>query len=139
MKKVGRKTIMTENILDKLKQAFAFGATDEEACFFAEISPATLYNYQDKNPKFLEQKNLLKKRPILLARQEVVNGLKGNPDLALKFLERKAKKEFGTRLDLTTDDKPLNIIIDNSYGKEPKFRTDNNSTESNDLAENSSR
>jgi len=88
---------MDEITLQKLNEAFAFGCTDEEACYYAQIGKSTLYNYQKEHPEFLEQKEALKQRPILLARQEVINGLKGNPELALKFLERKKKDEFSLR------------------------------------------
>lgn len=101
---VGRPTIMTDLTLQKLKEAFAFGCTDEEACYYAEIGKSTLYNYQNDNPEFLEQKEALKQRPILLARQEVIKGLTGNPELALKFLERKKKDEFSLRSEITGKD-----------------------------------
>ncbi len=94
---VGRPTVMTDEVLRKLKEAFAFGCTDEEACYYAEIGKTALYDYQNEHPEFTEQKEALKQRPILLARQEVINGLKGNPELALKFLERKKKDEFSLR------------------------------------------
>lgn len=103
-KNVGRPTIMTDLTLQKLKEAFAFGCTDEEACYYAEIGKSTLYNYQNDNPEFLEQKEALKQRPILLARQEVIKGLTGNPELALKFLERKKKDEFSLRSEITGKD-----------------------------------
>jgi len=95
---------MTDLTLQKLKEAFAFGCTDEEACYYAEIGKSTLYNYQNDNPEFLEQKEALKQRPILLARQEVIKGLTGNPELALKFLERKKKDEFSLRSEITGKD-----------------------------------
>jgi len=47
----------------KLLDAFSYSFTDEEACVYADISKKTLYNYCDKNPKFLHQKELLKKKP----------------------------------------------------------------------------
>lgn len=97
----GRPTVMTDLTVQKLKEAFAFGCTDEEACYYAEIAKQTLYNYQKENPEFIDQKEALKQRPILLARQEVINGLTGNPELALKFLERKKKDEFSLRSEIT--------------------------------------
>ncbi len=100
----GRPTIMTDLTLKKLNEAFAFGCTDEEACYYAEISKQTLYNYQKDHPEFVDQKEALKQRPILLARQEVINGIKGNPELALKFLERKKKDEFSLRSEFTGRD-----------------------------------
>jgi len=101
---IGRPTIMTDPTLQKLKEAFAFGCTDEEACYYAEISKSTLYNYQNENPDFLDEKEALKSRPILLARQSVITGIVDDPSLALKFLERKKKDEFSLRSEITGKD-----------------------------------
>ena len=92
----GRPTVMTPETVNKLEQAFAIGATDEEACVFADISRTTLYDYINKNPEFADKKEALKKKPILKAKNTVVKNL-DNPDMALKYLERKCKNEFSTR------------------------------------------
>lgn len=97
MNKLGRPTKMTDLTVKKLEEAFALGCSDEEACVYADISKQTLYNYQHENRDFLDRKELLKQRPILKARQEVVSGLDSNPFFALKFLERKKKDEFSLR------------------------------------------
>ena len=75
-KSVGRKPKITQYTLGKLREAFLLGCSDVEACFYAEIHPDTLYDYQKKNPEYTEQKKLLKSNPILLARRTVVDGLK---------------------------------------------------------------
>ena len=89
--KIGRPTVMTTEILDKLKQAFMLGCTDGEACLFANISTDTLYRYQVKNPDYAVKKAQWKENPILLARAEVIKGLKEKPDHALKVMERLSK------------------------------------------------
>jgi len=94
--KGGRPLIITESVLQKLEEAFEWGCTDLEACGHADISKGTLYNYQEANPKFLNRKEMLKENPIRLARQSVIKGLKEDHAHALKFLERKRSKEFGT-------------------------------------------
>lgn len=93
-RKPGRPTIMTEPVLERLREAFCMGCTDNEACLFADISPDMLYKYQRLNPEYIKLKNLLKDTPILMARTTVVRGLKNDHNLALKFLERKKKDEF---------------------------------------------
>lgn len=93
----GRPTKMTPETIKKLEEAFALGCADREACLFADITPPTLYEYQKSNPDFITRKEILKENPILLARTSVVNGLKGDPDLALKYLERKKSDEFSTK------------------------------------------
>lgn len=111
MPEVGRPTVMTQEVLDKLEYAFSIGCTDEEACIYADISPATLYNYQKDNPKFLERKELLKQTPILRARETVVKSL-NSPDMAFRYLERKKKDEFAVRVENTgKDGKDLPIPI----------------------------
>lgn len=96
---VGRPTIVTPDILAKLEYAFALGCTDLEACFYANISKSTLYNYQEKHPEFVERKEELKERPIFIAREAVVNGLQTDPKLSLSYLERKKNKEFALRAE----------------------------------------
>jgi hypothetical protein len=56
----GRPTIMDEITLQKLEGAFANDATDEQACFIANISQQTLYNYQKEHPEFIDRKKALK-------------------------------------------------------------------------------
>ena len=62
-KKVGRPTIIDNTKLQKLREAFLMDCTDDEACLYAEIAPATLYNYQNANPEFLDQKEHWKNNP----------------------------------------------------------------------------
>ncbi|MBI2342968.1 MAG: hypothetical protein HYV02_01315 [Deltaproteobacteria bacterium] len=86
---------MGPEILRKLEEAFAWGATDREACFYAEIAPSTLYRFQQENGEFLDRKRRFQLRPILKARVAVVVGILRDPYLALKFLEKKLPAEFG--------------------------------------------
>ena len=101
---------MDDLVVKKLDEAFALGCSDEEACIYADISKQTLYNFQDKNQEFLDRKQLLKSRPVLLARQAVINGFNSNPNLALKFLERRKRDEFDPRADTVSSFKPISVI-----------------------------
>ena len=97
MERKGRKSVMTPLTLQKLEYAFRLGCSDREACIEASIAPQTLYNYQSSNPEFLEQKEVWKCDPILKARKTVVANLEQDPNLAMKFLEKKLPEEFGTK------------------------------------------
>ena len=115
---MGRPTVMTEETVSKLEQAFAIGCPDEEACFFADISKQTLYDYQKKYPEFIDRKEALKNRPVLKARQTVVKELDKNYGNAMDYLKRKRKPEFGDNVDVTSDGERIgiagmNIINDN--------------------------
>lgn len=124
----GRPTVFTPAVLQKLEEAYSWDCTDAEACFHAGVSESALYVYQEQNPEFKERKNALKQKPVLAIRQTVIMGIVGraavidpktkrvvkeevpaNPDLGLKYLERKKKDEFSVRVENTgKDGKPLN-------------------------------
>jgi hypothetical protein len=99
MNKGGRPPIIDEIVLQKLEMAFSIDCTDSEACFYAGICPATLYNYQTEHPEFLERKEGLKNKPVLKARQTVVSGL-DQVNNAQWYLERKKKNEFAQRNEM---------------------------------------
>ncbi len=113
--KGGRPSVVTPEVVAKLEEAFNLGCSDLEACFVANISKDALYNYQTRNPEFKERKILLKQNPTYVARKAVIDGLKEDPGLALKYLERKKKDEFGLKqeMQITGDEnKPLKWEIE---------------------------
>ena len=102
--KVGRPTVMTEKVLQKLEYAFMRGLTDVEACLYANIATSTLYNYCNDNPEFLERKEELKQHPTAKARLNITEAIEnGNEDLSKWWLERKAKDEFSTKQEVSGD------------------------------------
>lgn len=97
---VGRPTVMTEEVIRKLEEAFALGATDGEAIFYAGISKTAFYDYCKEFPEFADRKEALKETPILKARRTVVNSL-ADPNNAFRYLERKKKNEFGNSIEVS--------------------------------------
>lgn len=93
----GRPKVINQTTLGKLREAFLWGCTDREACLYAGINPDTLYEYQKKNPKYTEQKDIYKSNPVLIARKSVIDALSSDPHLALKYLERKKSDEFSLK------------------------------------------
>jgi hypothetical protein len=90
----GQPPVVNDEILDKLETAFKAGATDKEACAFVEISPKALYNYQNRNPEYVQRKEVLKEYTSLRARIAVSNAVSKDIDTAKWYLERKKKGEF---------------------------------------------
>ena len=88
---------MTPDALQKLTQVFALDGSVEEACYYADISVSTYYNWIKKKPELLEGFDRIRNKPILAARMEVVKGIDNNPEFALRFLERKRSNEFGPK------------------------------------------
>lgn len=80
---------MTKEVLQKLEDAFAFTFTDDEACLYAGIDPKTLYNYQKRNPKFIQRKEALRLSPNIVAKQVLVNGIAKNLPQAQWWATRK--------------------------------------------------
>lgn len=108
----GRPTVMTKDTLQKLRQAFLMGFNDEESCAYANIAPQTLYNYQEKNPDFLEYKEVWKQNPILKAKAVLYNSL-SKTDTAQWYLERKLKGEFALRQEITgANGDPVHAILE---------------------------
>ena len=103
---------MSDEKIKKLEEAFALDCSINEACFYADISKVTYYNWIEKKPELLNRFEALREKPVLLARQTVVQAVKTNPDIALKYLERKKKAEFSTRSELVWhDDWPVQVEI----------------------------
>jgi hypothetical protein len=100
--KLGRPTVMTPEVVNKLEQAWSMGCSDLEACLFADISKQTLYDYQAKYPDFVDRKERLKEKLVLKARTVIANSLNSDDENTARwYLERKAKSEFGTRTEIT--------------------------------------
>lgn len=103
---------MTPEVIGKLEEAFLLGCSDKEACLFAEVHPATMYDYQQLHPEFVERKEQLKSNPVLQARTAVVNAVSTDPDLAMKFLERKCKNEFSLKTESAVMNTNVEIDLD---------------------------
>jgi hypothetical protein len=95
IRKRGRPTVLNRYVLRDLKKAYCVDATDKEACSLAGISEKTLYNYQNRNPEFIHQKQVWKASLIFKAREALVNALEGDGRLAFRYLERRLPQEFG--------------------------------------------
>lgn len=84
-KQGGRPPAITEDKRKALLHAFSFGATDAEACQHVDISTATLYNYQNKNPEFLDKKDRLKTRPAFIARTNMTRVMQETEKKTVKY------------------------------------------------------
>lgn len=101
---VGRPTVMTNEVIQKLELAFLKGMTDREACVYADIATSTLYNYCNENPSFSERKETLKQQPTAKARINVTEAIeRGDIGLSCWWLERKARDEFSTKQNIDAD------------------------------------
>ncbi len=109
----GRPTVMTQDIIYKLEEAFIIGASDKEACLVANISMSTLYKYCQEFPEFSERKEELKDTPKYKARFNVSKAInEGDKQLSQWYLERKVKDEFAQRTEQTGDKgKDISVVV----------------------------
>lgn len=100
-REVGRPTVITPQIIDKLEEAFSNGATDLEACFIAGIGKTTLYDYCKEHEDFAERKEALKDLVKYQAKKNIVDKIKdGDVPISQWYLSRKAKDDgFSERLE----------------------------------------
>lgn len=103
---VGRPTVLTEEVIRILEEAFSNDATDLQACFLAKISKTALYEYQKDHPEFAERKEALKAMTGYQAKKVIKSLIdKADGDKSAWYLERKAKDEgFNTRTEMTGKD-----------------------------------
>ena len=101
---VGRPTVMTQEVIGKLKYAYLTDASDAEACFYSGISTDCLYKYQRENPEFIKLKAQWKANPVLKAKDTVLKSIKlGDVSTAKWLLEKLEPKEYGNKLQVDHD------------------------------------
>lgn len=133
--KVGRPSILTEEVVAKLDAALRNGMSDTTACEYANIDRATYYRHLNADmgfaTKIADAKNFIK----LLAGKRLVSILKDGSDkdagpTARWFLERKEPQEYG-RTRLIDNGPDFEIILPDWYLNVP---LDRGNHENNQLA-----
>ncbi len=94
-------TEKNKEIIRKLEEAFLLDCPIDEACFYADISVDSYYVILKKNPKLSERFDRCRQQPTFKARKCLVDEAQINPEIALKYLERKRKSEFATRSEFS--------------------------------------
>lgn len=101
-KKIGESVSkFSKDVVLKLETAFSYDCTIAEACLYAGISVSAYYVNVTKKPELKERFDLLRNTPVLHARQAVVKSFNTDPNLALRYLERKRREEFSTQQIVT--------------------------------------
>lgn len=95
-KMVTKPRVVTEECLQKLKEAFLVGASDVEAALVADIAVSSLYNYQKEHPEFVAKKEAWKKTPTYHARVTLSRAVQRDPKIALEYVRNKESHEFTT-------------------------------------------
>lgn len=103
--KMGRPVkLEQEECRANLLAAASFDMNTEAMCAYAGIDTATYYRYIEKHPDFLSEVQRKRMIPYHRAVQKVVKSIEHDPKMALAYLERRFKKEFSPRTELTGAD-----------------------------------
>jgi hypothetical protein len=89
-----------EEYLTNLKPYLEVGCSLHEACINAIIPYTTVVDYMKNDEEIRKKIERMQNQPLYIARKSVVDGMKLDGDLALKYLERKKKDEFSPRSEL---------------------------------------
>jgi hypothetical protein len=101
----GRPPIDRMKALRYLVEAFKLDATDEEACSYAGVSETWYYDEMKKNDEFSDQIHRAQRYPFLVAKGSVVGAMEtGDNIIGLKYLERRQKKLYSPRVEVTGED-----------------------------------
>ena len=96
VRRAGAPSKMTPEVIGSLKEAFAMDCSIREACLYAGINTDTYYEWMKQYPKLSDQFNILRESPVLMARNEVIKGLKGDKRFSFDYLKSKRSEEFST-------------------------------------------
>lgn len=111
--KVGRPTLMTPDVIAKLKEGFSQGFSIANACIWADISADVYFDYCKIHPEFSDYCKALKQKPLIKSILVINKALnEGDVSTAKWYAERKAKDEFSLRNEITGEDgEPVQVKI----------------------------
>src|SRR5690349_21207215 len=110
---VGRKTVVTPEVVRKLEEAFSMDCTDEEACAFAGIGERTYYDHKSSDEQFSQRMERAKRFAFVLAKKTIMIALnKEDGNLALKWLERRQRELYHTKVEQDVKQVPVEEILD---------------------------
>ena len=115
-----------EKALKVLEPYFKLKYSRTKACEAAGINNATLSRWEKKDPTLSTIINgwqsELSAAAVLNVQEKI---LKGDTEQSKWWLERREKKDYSTRTDITSGDEPVQVAII-AYGKEGKDKPKTN-------------
>jgi hypothetical protein len=103
----------SDKVVTDLKAAFQNDFTDEEACRYARIGKDSYYRWRNESDEFCEEMDIAKDFIFSTAKELLRKKVKeGDIDAAKWLLERRKKKLYSSRTELTGEEgKSINIVI----------------------------
>lgn len=96
---------LTNHVLSELKRGLAMDLTVEEACFMADINKDTYYAWLKLSDEFAFQMNKARTKLFVKAKENIERKVnEGDSEMSMKLLERRQKKLYALRSELTGAD-----------------------------------
>lgn len=89
------------------------GLTMHEACLQSYTPYRTMKDYYDNDEAVRIKVQRMEQYAVVVAKETLLKGIKRDPNLALKYLERKKKDEFSlrTETDVTSGGEKINVAL----------------------------
>src|SRR5437763_224382 len=96
----GRPTVMTDEVVRKLEEAFSMDCTVDEAVAYAGIGARTYYDERERNEAFAQKMDRAQQFPFVLAKKTVLNAMKDDDGaLALKWLKNRQRDRYHEKVE----------------------------------------
>jgi len=130
---VGRPTLYSEEMVNKLESIFKIGGTVEQALSYAGISKETYYNWTEKHPEFLTKMQSARTYADIVAKNIVVDSMIKDKDVntAKWWLEKREFKQIQQNNTQVNIQAPKPILGDLIDLRIENVSTDNNTQEDN--------
>jgi hypothetical protein len=130
---VGRPTLYSEEMVNKLESIFKIGGTVEQALSYAGISKETYYNWTEKHPEFLTKMQSARIYADIVAKNIVVDSMIKDKDVntAKWWLEKREFKQIQQNNTQVNIQAPKPILGDLIDLRIENVSTDNNTKENN--------
>lgn len=120
----GRPTVFTPEAIRKIEEVAALDGSVAEMAYYAGIHPDSIYAKLKEDAVFSDRIRALRERPVLKARQTLVNSL-GLPQHAQWYMARKKKLEFSERQEVTgADGTPVQVQLSEAIAKKNKIKAE---------------
>jgi hypothetical protein len=94
-------TKLSPELVGKLKDAFAIGATVKQACFYAEINESTFYDWCRQNPVLKEEFDKMRNKLPLAAKHNIAAAIHNRDLFHSRWLvERQEPENYGEKVKI---------------------------------------
>lgn len=97
---VGRPTVFTPEVIQKLDYAWSNNFTDRQAARYAGISPSAIVGKCKDDPSFCEHRQLIKEELSIRAKINIGKDIRdGDSNRSAWYLERAEKETYSTKVE----------------------------------------